>query len=397
MWRAGTRLTFRGVKTSLWLVSVCLALPAAGWAKPPAKGKQTVKQKKPPALAPTAEPAPSGEAAPSTPAPAPASEVTRVDTSAPPEAAVAQLNSLYTNLEYDKVIPAADALLKRSDLTLEQQLEVYRLQGSAKAIVEDPVDAEKPFRLLLRARPDYDLPANTPPKILSVFRKVQVEEQALAGKLKEVERARIITSLKLLDELPVEAKGGKPLHFSLRLRDPQGAVEAVRVPYRRAGEKTYSSLALKRGEEGDWRGAIPGEFTASKDGFQLEYFVETADAQGPLLVVGAELTPRQVIVAPGLVETKAHKPVHRAAFWTSAAVTVALGLAAGALGLAFGVNQAQYRELASSGGEVDGAVLAQKAQAGSALAAATNASLIACGVGAVTTAVLWPLTDFSGD
>ncbi|MEW5743380.1 MAG: hypothetical protein AB1938_31005, partial [Myxococcota bacterium] len=164
-----------------------------------------------------------------------------------------------------------------------------------------------------------------------------------------------------------------------------------------AGEKTYSSLALQRGEEGDWRGAIPGEFTASKDGFQLEYFVETADAQGPLLVVGAELTPKQLRVAPGLVETKAFKPVHRAVFWTSAAVTVALGIAAGALGVAFNVNQSQYKALASSGGEVDGAVLAQKAQAGATLATATNATLISCGVAAVTTAVLWPLTDFSGD
>ncbi|MEW5738565.1 MAG: hypothetical protein AB1938_06540, partial [Myxococcota bacterium] len=239
----------------------CTLLVAGGgaWGKPAGKSK-AAKQKKPPAEAPSSEaPAPAATEA-SKPPPAPAASApSKVDVSSAPAAAVAQLEALYGNLEYDAVIPAADALLKRTDLTLDQQLEVYRLQGSAKAIVEDPVDAEKPFRLLLRARPDYDLPANTPPKILAVFRKVQSEEKALAGKLREVERARIISGLKLLDELPEEAKGGKPLKFSLRLRDPQGSVEAVRIPYRRAGEKTYSSLARQRGGEGDGRGAHPRE------------------------------------------------------------------------------------------------------------------------------------------
>jgi ribosomal protein L9 len=60
---------------------------------------------------------------------------------------------------------------------IRQAGETGQLYGSVAA--RDIVEAEKPFRLLLRARPTFELPASTPPKIMAVFRKVQVEEQAL--------------------------------------------------------------------------------------------------------------------------------------------------------------------------------------------------------------------------
>ena len=42
-----------------------------------------------------------------------------------------------------------------------------------------PVDAEGPFRLLLRLNPGFVLPAQTTPKIVAVFRKVEAEERAI--------------------------------------------------------------------------------------------------------------------------------------------------------------------------------------------------------------------------
>lgn len=309
-----------------------------------------------------------------------------------PAVLVTQLNQLYESLEYDRVIPFAEACLKRGDLDLAQQLEVYRLLGSARAIVEDPVDAEKPFRLLLRARPEYDLPANTPPKILAVFRKVQSEEKALAGQLREVERQRIISSLKLLDELPAEAKGGQPLQFALRLRDPGSAVETIKVSYRKPGVKAYSSLALQRREQGDWRGAIPADFTATSSGFPLEYYVETADAAGPLLRVGAELSPRTVSVLAGLVETKAFKPVSPTITFLSLGLTAAIGVAAAVLGVLFNLEQGRYRSLRDS--EVSGAVLFESARQGGSLATGVNVTVVGVGVGSLITGVLLLLTDF---
>jgi hypothetical protein len=306
---------------------------------------------------------------------------------------LAKLQSLYGALEYDQVIPLADAFLARTDLLIDQRLEAYRLQGSARAIVEDPVYAEKPFRLLLRARPDYELPGDTPPKILGVFRKVQTEEKALAAQLREVERARIVGNLKLVGEPPSEVKGGRPLPFSFRLRDQTGAVETIRVPYRRSGSKAFSSVALSRAEDGTWAGLVPAEFTADERGFTLEYYVETSDAQGPLLSLGDAALPRSVHVLPGLVEVRSVKPIPRWAFWTGVTATGVVGAAALGLRLWLFSAQAQYTALASNS-PVDGRKLVAMQRRGDAVATSLNVSLVALGVVAVATGVMAPLTQF---
>jgi hypothetical protein len=306
-----------------------------------------------------------------------------------------RLTALYDSLEYDQVTTLAEQLLAREDLTLDQRLEAYRLLGSAKAIVEDPIDAEQPFRLLLRARADYELPATTPPKILGVFRKVQSEERALASQLHEVERARVIANLKLLGEPPQRVKGGLPLKFSFRLRDPTSAVEAVRVPYRRAGQKVFSALALDRSDEGDWRGAIPGDVLADEKGFVLEYFIETTDAHGPLLSLGTEARPRNLQVEAGLVPTARFKPVHRGVFWTSTGLTIALGLASGALGVSLVDTQAAYQRFVARAPTVVGSSRNDLVAKGNLLADFTNAAWISAASMAVVTLLLLPFTDFA--
>ena len=71
---------------------------------------------------------------------------------------------LYDDLEYDRVLPITEAILARPNVPIEQQLDAYLLQGSAIAIIGNPVEAERSFRLLLRGRPSYELPASTPPR-----------------------------------------------------------------------------------------------------------------------------------------------------------------------------------------------------------------------------------------
>ena len=85
----------------------------------------------------------------------------------------------FDNLEYDVVLPYVDAALKEKNLTPDQKLLAYLLQAQSLAIVGDPVDAERPFRLLLRVQPDFALPPDTPPKITGVFSRVQTEENAI--------------------------------------------------------------------------------------------------------------------------------------------------------------------------------------------------------------------------
>jgi len=370
----------------LWVVLSSQVLAA----KPP-KAPKTSPKTAPKAAAPTTT-GTSTESSRSAPT---APKASSAELKLPSPALLAKTQELYASLEYDQVIPLSTALLARDNLTIDQRLEAYRLQGCAKAIVEDPVDAEKPFRLLLRVRPDYDLPKDTTPKILSVFRKVQTEEQALANQLREVDRSRIIANMRLVGEPPLEFKGGRPLNLSYRLKDPTGAVEAIRLPYRRQGQKVFSSLALERTEAGDWRGAIPGEFTADERGFILEYYVETADDEGPLLSIGTALLPKTLPITAGALFTERPKPVPRGVFIASAATTGVLGLLGGGLAIWFNISQANYRTMAQ--GQVDGSKLVAAARQGDNLATATNVVLISGGAALLTTIVLSTLTNFSPD
>jgi hypothetical protein len=313
--------------------------------------------------------------------------------SASADEALTQLGTLYRTLEYDKVIPLADTLLARDDLTSPQRLEALRLLGSAKAIVQDPVDAERPFRLLLRARPSYDLPPDTPPKILAVFRKVQSEEVALAAQLKGVERSQLITNLKVTGEPAKAVLGGRPVRFAYRVRDTAGVVESMRVLYRRAGQKAFSALALERSEDGEWRGVIPGEFTAGDEGFSLEYVAQTADRDGPLLVLGSETSPLGIQVSAGQVPKEAFKPLAPPVFWTAAGFTVVSGIAAIVLGVLFNTTQSSFNQRAMMGGA--GSTLTMQIERGETYAAATNVLMISTAILAAGTLMTLPFTRFS--
>jgi hypothetical protein len=338
---------------------------------------------------PPAQPAPTPAEPATAPAPSPASTGTPGNEDS--AALLEKAKSLYGQLEYDKVILLTEVLLSRDDLPLEAKLEAHRLNGSAKAIVQDPVDAEKPFRLLLRLRPDYDLPRDTPPKILAAFRKVQTEERALAQQAETFNREKKIRDLKFLDEPPRQAKGGRPLPFSLRLRDPGSAVDAVTVPYRRSGHGAYSSLALARDEEGKWVGQIPAEYTADEKGFTLEYYVESSDAKGPLLSQGNAATPLKAEVSAGTLVSGRPPPVHRGVFWALLGLTLGGAGASGAAAVSTLMLQNQWRAL--DGVQEGGTVVALQNR-GYAAATSTNVALVVTGVLAVVTAVLIPFTDF---
>ncbi len=307
--------------------------------------------------------------------------------------ALTELERLYRTLEYDQVLPLADALLARPGLSAPERREALRLLGCAKAIVQDPVDAERPFRLLLRSEPAFDLPPDTPPKILAVFRKVQSEEQALALQLKGVERAKLIANLRIQGEPPKELLGGRPIRFSYRLRDTAGVVESVRVIYRRAQQKAFSSLALERSDDGEWRGTIPGEFTAGAEAFQLEYVTQTGDAEGPLLELGSERAPLTLSVLPGTVPVKAFKPLPPPVFVTAASFTAASGLAAIVMGVLLNREQTSFDRLALAGAA--GASLGPQIARGQAFATATNVLMISTAVLAAGTLMLLPFTRFS--
>lgn len=234
----------------------------------------------------------------------------------------------YRDLDYDKVLPLAEAVLARSEASIEQRLDAYLLQGSSLAIIGDAVEAEKPFRFLLRGRPDFDMAADTPPKILAIFRKVQVEEKAIVDQMRELERARILKDLKLMGDPPEKGQGGQPLPFEFRLRDPRGVVAQVELRYRRGGDQAFAALPLARSEGGAWAAAIPGEWTQSPEPYRLEYYLTTTDSEGRgLLDLASASSPHALPVEAGSVPTST--PLYKNGwFWGGvAAVVVALGAA----------------------------------------------------------------------
>jgi hypothetical protein len=243
---------------------------------------------------------------------------------APTPALLAEARALYAALEYDRVIPYAEAVLARPDADIDMRLDAYLLQGSSLAIVGNAIDAEVPFRFLLRGRPDYDMSADTPPKILAVFRKVLVEERAIREQLAELARRELVKSIAVTADIPDAGQGGEPLGVRVDLSDPRGAVKSVRLFHRRQGDLDFSALALVR-EQNRFLGSIPGESTSSDTGLTLEVYVALFDEHdATLTTVGTAASPKQVVLSPGTVDNAV--PFYESAwFWTlGIGATVAL-------------------------------------------------------------------------
>ncbi|HEY4222346.1 MAG TPA: hypothetical protein VGO62_13420, partial [Myxococcota bacterium] len=294
-----------------------------------------------------------GRAKPTPPPPTPASTPSSSSAS-PPSASSAELKAMSTDdlmkrakqlheaLDYDQVLPLVTEVLSRgAAVAIDTQLDAYVLQGSCLAIIGNPIDAEAPFRRLLRGRPDFELPSDTPPKIMQVFRKVQSEEQAIARQMEEITRARVIKGMQLLGAHPDHVKGGRPVVFDYTLKDPALAAKTVRVQYRKKGEPAYSSLALSN-EGGRWRGQIPGEWTANEGGAQMEMYVETLDAKGPLLTIGTAAQPMVKDISPGAVDRSSPPPLPPWSVWVGAGTAAALVAAGAGVGAGEQAVQTSY-------------------------------------------------------
>jgi hypothetical protein len=315
-----------------------------------------------------------------------------------PKEALAQAQKLYDSLEYDKVAPLAALALTSPDLTLDEKLTAYQLQGSALAIIGDSVAAERPFVLILSVRPDFMLPDDTPPKIKAVFAKVKGEFDQVRRDNEARSRKELAATIELQGTPPATAVGGRPLRFELGVADPRGVVKTVRVQYRKKGETEYLALPLMRGPTGQWQGAVPGEWTASDAGFAMDCVVIVADATGPLKSVG-EPTPLTIDVSPGQVDRTA-RPVPLWVFGTAAGVTgAALVASAGLAGATLYVNDDYHSKLQNSTADdpVEGSDIVQQEDLGNSLNVAQVAAWGAFGVTALVTGVLALFTNWSGE
>lgn len=319
------------------------------------------------------------------------------DTGGSAEALLAQAQQLYKEMEFERVIPLANAALKRPEITPNQKLDAYVLQGSCYAIIGETTEAEKAFRMLLRGRPEFELPAETAPKILSLFRKVQNEERSVREQLRALEAENTVKGLKLIGQHPAEAAGGRPLLFGYRLQDPTAAVDTMRLMYRRQGESVYAFVPMDRDAEGVWRGALPADWTASESGFVAEFYVLTAGPLGELLRDGSAAEPHPIKVSAGSANRTAPPPLPLWSFVVASGVAGVIGLGAAGSGIAFALVQDQYRTVASATPEVDGRELREIGDSGENLALSTNVLLIATAAAALVAGGMALFTNWTGE
>jgi hypothetical protein len=341
-----------------------------------------------PAARPSASTTPT---VPSTPAASPQPTIAQS-----PSALVSQARALYEALEYDKVAPLAVQALASPDITLDEKLEAYQLQGSALAIVGDPVDAERPFLLLLTVRPDFVVPAETPPKIKSVFAKVKGEFDAVREAQEARFRKELASTIEIDGALPTTARGGYPVRFDFAVADPRGVIKSVRVQYRRQGEPEFLELPLQRSTSGRFVGVVPGEWTASPTGFTMEALVVASDLKGPLQRLGSPFV--SIPVSAGALARRQPVPVW--VFGTSAGVTGTLALVATSVTAASAWQGLEFRatlDKATDADPGDGADIVAHQGRGQALNAAAWATWGLTGVAVVVSGVLALFTNWSGE
>jgi hypothetical protein len=309
---------------------------------------------------------------------------------------IAEAQKLYDGLEYDKVAPLAAAALATADISLDEKLLAYQLQGSALAIIGDPVDAERPFLLLLSVRPDFSLPEDAPPKIVSVFAKVKGEFDALRAIQEAQQRKELSATITIDGAIPDTAVGGSALRFEFGVQDPRGVVKSVRVQYRRQGEPEFLGLPLRRAVSGQWVGVVPGEWTASDGGFVMETSVVVSDQKGPLKKLGDPFATIQVSAG----ELERQRPVPLWAFGTSAGVTGVAALAATGVTVATALQNADFHgklEAATPENPASGADIVAQQRLGESLNTAALVGWSAAGVAAIVTGVLGLFTNWSGE
>lgn len=248
-----------------------------------------------------------------------------VGADADPAALLARAEREYEALELEAVLRTTSALSALDEVPDGVFVRAQVLRGGALAVLGRIVEAETPFRLVLRVRPGFDLPPDTPPKILTVFRKVQADERALAAELAEIRRQRLRAGLEVRPRLPDTHPGGLPLSVEVDVEDPARGVAQVVLSYRMGLTGSYDTLSLAREPAGPWRAVVAAERTASPDGVVMCWYVEARAADGALLTqVGRPDAPRVTEVTPGVPSDHA-AITSKWWFWTSVVAVVAAG------------------------------------------------------------------------
>jgi tetratricopeptide (TPR) repeat protein len=188
---------------------------------------------------------------------------------APKNEAIAKGSQQVDDGDFEDAVKTLEKGLEQPDLTDDQLVELYRLLGLSHLYLGNEEKARDAFEKLLQARPDYELPKTAPPKIRTLY-----------ARIKDDIRKRRVRPVTLAVEAIPDVDGGAAVVVPARIEDMALGAKA-KLFFRRAGVQAYSSVDFTRekGSKVDYVATIPAfEVPVEEAGFDMEYYVEVADA-----------------------------------------------------------------------------------------------------------------------
>lgn len=171
--------------------------------------------------------------------------------------------------DFEAAIRTLENGLADPQLSEDTQVELYRLLGLAYLYVGDEERARDAYEKLLQARPDFELPRSAPPKIRDLY-----------ARIREDIKKRRVRPVSLEVATITEARPDQPLTVTARIENLALGARA-KLFFRRAGRQAYSSVDFVRDRQDRtlYRATVPAyEFTADGVPYEMEYYVEVADA-----------------------------------------------------------------------------------------------------------------------
>lgn len=222
------------------------------------------------------------------------------------------------------------ALVDEPEINSEQEATVYAHLAASYAVLGDPTESERYYRLLLRLKPEFDLGAETPPKILVVFKNVQSEEKRLREAMKEAEKKRLKEGIAVEVTAPEEGRGGRPLTIEAHVTSKMGGISGVSLKYRREEAEDFATQPMAPAGTDQFKVTFPPTQTAADADRTWQYFVVVeGEANEVLRIHGNADQPLSLPVGAGSIPGT---PLWRQpAFWLISTPPVAGALLAAGL------------------------------------------------------------------
>ncbi len=225
--------------------------------------------------------------------------------------------------DFEEAVRTVERGIDTTDPTDDQLAELYRLLGLSHLYLGNEEKARDAFEKLLQARPDYELPKSSPPKIRAIY-----------ARIKDDIRKRRVRPVTLSPVTIPDVEGSQPLEVSAHIEDLALGAKA-RLFYRRAGAQNFSSIDFRRapGAKNDYVALVPAFDVPSEEAaYDVEYYLEVSDAaQRRLAGRGDAYAPLafQVVAKAG----EAAPVVEHKAWYQNPWVWVGVGAGAAAIGV----------------------------------------------------------------